>query len=89
MANNIIKELKSIHKSSMSEPNIDQEQGQSPQTKKETSAEHLFKRYKNMNLKDKARVLIDINEVQLIERELLKMQQLAKQKGIPPAAYLF
>ena len=42
-----------------------------------------------MNLRDKARMLIDISEVHATERELDKMQQLAKQKGAPPSAQLF
>lgn len=42
-----------------------------------------------MNIREKAALLVDINDVKQIEKELEKRQQLAKSKGMPPHPQLF
>lgn len=91
MANNILKELKRINSTSNEggdeEPKVEPKEKKEQMTKEEF--ERQFKGYRQMNAKEKAKLLIDLNEVKYIEKMLAQRQALAKQKGMPPDPQLF
>ena len=88
MAQIILKELKSIHSANivgsedkdldLMEQQSSQSSSSQPDKTDKVSQEEQFKRYRHLSIADKARVLIDLQELKQIEQMLEKRQLMAK-----------